>query len=153
MRDPAAFYTPTLRPSGHDIGEGFGRDNGGSIPPNLLQFPNTESNGAYLKLCKGLGLTPHPARFPAALPEFFIKFLTDPEDLVVDIFGGSGTTGEVAERLGRRWRTIDVDLDYVRGSLLQFADGRGPDEVSRLLAAIDALDIPSVRPVQAQLLQ
>src|SRR5947208_1411266 len=42
--DPDSYYTPKLRPSGHDIGKGFATDNGGAIPSNLLQIPNTESN-------------------------------------------------------------------------------------------------------------
>jgi len=48
IADPASFYTPKKRPSGHDIGSAFGRDNGGAIPSNLLQIPNSESNGQYL---------------------------------------------------------------------------------------------------------
>ena len=36
ISDPAAFYTPKVRPSGHDIAASFGKDNGGAIPPNLL---------------------------------------------------------------------------------------------------------------------
>src|ERR1051325_6082725 len=78
IADPAAFYTPKVRPSGHDIGASFGRDNGGAIPSNLLQISNTESNGLYLDGCKTIGEKQHPARFPAKLPEFFINMLTDP---------------------------------------------------------------------------
>ena len=47
LADPESFYKPELRPSGHDIGPGFARDNGGAIPSNLLQISNTESNGRY----------------------------------------------------------------------------------------------------------
>lgn len=89
LEDPAAFYTPKLRPSGHEIGLAFATDNGGAIPSNLLQIPNSESNGVYLGACKELGIKGHPARFPSKLPEFFIRLLTDPGDLVVDIFAGS----------------------------------------------------------------
>ena len=110
-------YTPKERPSGHDISEGFGKDNGGAIPSNLLQIANCESNGTYQRLCKEFGIKPHSTRFPRALPEFFIKFLTDPDDLVLDIFGGSGTTGEAAELLRRQWRTIDLDPEYVAASI------------------------------------
>jgi hypothetical protein len=78
LEDPAAFYTSKVRPSGHDIGKGFAKDNGGAIPPNLLQIPNTESNGQYLDGCKRVGEKQHPARFPAKLPEFFINMLTEP---------------------------------------------------------------------------
>src|SRR5439155_7512098 len=135
---PEAFYTPKERPSGHDIGKGFGKDNGGAIPPNLLQFPNSESNGNYMRLCKLFGLQAHPARFPRALPEFFIKFLTDPGDVVVDIFGGSGTTGEACELLGRKWVTKDLDADYVRASAFRFVTDRTDEAVAALNARVPA---------------
>lgn len=152
LKDPAAFYTPKLRPSGHDVGGGFGKDNGGSIPSNLLQLPNSESNGCYLRLCKEHGIKPHPARFPRELPEFFIKFLTDPGDTVVDIFGGSGTTGEAAERLERKWFTIESDAEYVRASAFRFVSDRSAEDVARILSRIDAGDEPTIHPVQPQLL-
>lgn len=120
LENPDAFYTPKLRPSGHDIGKSFGTDNGGAIPSNLLQIPNSESNGAYLAGCKAVGVTGHPARFPAKLPEFFIRFLTKPGDLVVDIFGGSNTTGQVAEGEERRWLTFEERLDYIAPSAFRF---------------------------------
>jgi DNA modification methylase len=132
LQDPEAFYTPKVRPSGHDIGAAFGKDNGGAIPPNLLQIPNSESNGVYLASCKALGIKAHPARFPAKLPQFFIRMLTSPGDLVVDIFAGSNTTGMVAEQEGRRWRAFDERRDYLAASAFRFlsddttmADARG----------------------------
>ena len=152
LKDPSAFYSPKSRPSGHDIGGGFAKDNGGAIPSNLLQFPNSESNGAYLRLCKEHGIKPHPARFPGDLPRFFIRFLTEPGDAVLDIFGGSGTTGEVAEQLGRNWITIDLELDYVVASAFRFASDRGSDEISRLLSTIRSREVPTIRPIQPQLL-
>jgi DNA modification methylase len=120
IEDPEKFYTPKARPSGHDISKGFGKDNGGAIPSNLLQFPNTESNGHYLDSCKLMGAQGHPARFPAKLPEFFIRLLTDPGDTVVDIFSGSNTTGEVAEREGRHWLSFEERLEYVAASIFRF---------------------------------
>lgn len=122
IEDPAKFYTPKVRPSGHDIGSGFGKDNGGAIPPNLLSFPNSESNGRYMAGCKATGEKGHPARFPGKLPEFFIRFLTDPGDTVLDIFAGSNTTGEVAEREGRKWLAFEERRDYVAASAFRFAD-------------------------------
>jgi len=121
LENPSAFYTPKQRPSGHDIGLSFGTDNGGAIPSNLLQIPNSESNGAYLGVCKELGIKGHPARFPAKLPEFFIRFLTDPNDLVVDIFAGSNTTGMAAEAEGRRWLSFELNQEYVAASIFRFA--------------------------------
>lgn len=120
LDDPDAFYQPGDRPSEHSIGRGFGTDNGGAIPPNLLQYSNTDSNGHYLRTCKAIGETSHPARFPAALPRFFVEFLTDPGDLVVDIFSGSNTTGEVAEQAGRRWMSFELDRRYASLSAVRF---------------------------------
>jgi len=120
LKDPAAFYSPKVRPSGHDIGAGFGKDNGGAIPSNLLQISNTESNGTYLAGCKLLGFKQHPARFPAKLPEFFIRLLTVPGDLVVDFFAGSNTTGSVAEAEGRKWLAFEQRIDYLATSVFRF---------------------------------
>lgn len=122
IADPENFYRPKDRPSGHDIGKGFATDNGGAIPPNLLQFSNTESNSGYLRFCKALGREGHPARFPADLPTFFIKFLTEPGDVVVDIFGGSNTTGRAAEDLGRIWISMEERRDYAALSAVRFFD-------------------------------
>lgn len=146
LQDPDAFYRPKQRPSGHDIGKGFGRDNGGAIPPNLLQFPNSESSGSYMKMCKRFDLPTHPARFPRALPEFFVKFLTDPGDRVLDIFGGSGTTGEVCEQLERNWMTIDEEPKYVASSLFRFINGLTEPEIGALLRAVIEKQGPTVVP-------
>ena len=113
----------TNRPSGHVMGKSsWCKDNGGAIPPNLLQIPNSESNSPYLKICKKVGVKGHPARFPAALPEFFIKMLTAEDDLVVDIFGGSNTTGQTAEALNRKWMTFELSQEYVASSVFRFCE-------------------------------
>lgn len=151
LRDPEAFYTPKDRPSGHAVSSGFAKDNGGAIPSNLLQIPNTESNSTYLRLCKALGVEGHPARFPVGVPEFFIKFLTEEGDTVVDIFGGSGTTGDAAERLGRRWLTVDIDEGFVRGSALRFLGDRDDPAARQLLAGIAAGERPLIAARQPSL--
>jgi len=115
-------YKAKLRPSGHDISENFSKDNKGAIPPNLLELANTDSNSAYLRECRKHGTKPHPARFPHGLPEFFIKFLTEPGDLVVDPFAGSNITGEVAERLGRRWLAFEIVEEYLQVSMFRFQE-------------------------------
>lgn len=113
-------YTPKLRPSGHDISDKFGRDNGGSVPPNLLALANTESNGVYQEYCRANNMPVHPARFPSGIPEYFIRFLTDEGDTVLDPFGGSCVTGEVAEALGRRWFCCELSEDYLKGARARF---------------------------------
>ena len=122
LKDADKFYKPKERPSGHDISKAFAKDNGGAIPSNLLQISNTDSNSEYLRLCKQFGVERHPARFPPELPEFFIKFLTDPNDVVMDIFSGSNTCGWVAERLNRRWISIEKDREYAISSGLRFME-------------------------------
>lgn len=124
LENSEKYYKPKDRPSGHKISKSFSKDNNGAIPPNLLQIPNSESNSQYLRLCKLVGTKGHPARFPSKLPEFFIKFLTDREDVVLDIFAGSNTTGAAAEEYGRNWIAIDENIGYLAASAFRFV----PDE-------------------------
>ncbi|MFZ1630349.1 MAG: DNA methyltransferase, partial [Anaerolineae bacterium] len=100
-------------------------DNQGAIPPNLLTLANTDSNSTYLRQCREHGIKPHPARFPHGLHEFFIKFITEPGDLVIDPFAGSNITGEVAERLQRRCLAFELVPHYLAGSKYRFPSLRG----------------------------
>lgn len=113
-------YQSKLRPSGHDISDNFGKDNGGAIPPNLLELANTNSNGRYQKKCKENGIKPHPARFPVEFADFFIKFLTEENDIVLDPFAGSNATGISAENLKREWISIELNEQYLKGSICRF---------------------------------
>ncbi len=113
-------YDVAVRPSQHEIGPHVRRDNGGAIPPNLLTIPNTRSSDEYLRRCKAAGVAIHPARFPPGLPDFFIRFLTRPRDLVLDPFAGSNATGQAAESLGRRWLSLEINAEYVEASRLRF---------------------------------
>ncbi len=131
-------YDSALRPSQHKIGPQFRRDNGGAIPPNLLSASNTRSRDPYIQRCRAAGLPVHPARFVPAIPEFFIKFLTQPGDLVLDPFAGSNVTGHVAEELGRRWVSVEINADYVAGSRLRFQEA-APSEPAKRVSAREAL--------------
>jgi DNA modification methylase len=113
-------YRPKVRPSGHNITSKFKENHGGSIPANLIDRGNNESNSDFIKACRERGRKIHPARFPAAIPEFFIKFLTKPQQLVLDVFAGSNTTGAAAESLDRHWMAFDLNEDYLRTSALRF---------------------------------
>jgi site-specific DNA-methyltransferase (cytosine-N4-specific) len=111
-----------VRPSGHVVtSDAFQKDNGGAIPHNLLEASNTASNTPYLVRCREAGIKPHPARFPAALPEFAINLTTDPGDVVLDPFGGSLETAETAMRLGRKFIVGERSRHYIDGGLLRFA--------------------------------
>ena len=133
-------YNIGKRPSEHNISDdGFLKDHGGSIQPNLLELEamegtkeirlpnamriaNTSSSDFFLKECRDRGIKPHPARMPPQLAAFFIEFLTDPGDLILDPFAGSNTTGQVAELLNRRWISIDLEPEYAEQSRIRFSD-------------------------------
>ncbi|MEH1857979.1 MAG: site-specific DNA-methyltransferase [Nostoc sp.] len=122
QENPEKYYKPKERPSGHDIGTAFATDNGGAIPSNLLQIANTESNSRYIQLCKAVDIPSHPARFPQKLPLFFINFLTEPGDIVLDIFAGSNTTGAAAEFAQRRWIAFEENPSYLSASAFRFIE-------------------------------
>jgi site-specific DNA-methyltransferase (cytosine-N4-specific) len=129
---------PTVRPSGHVIRDSFdGLQAGGAIPGSvvedatdeypdapagdaMLKFGNNAANDGYAKRSRVLGLKMHPARFPAALPEFFVKLLTEEGDVVVDPFAGSNTTGVVADGLKRRWIAMEQKPEYLEASKVRF---------------------------------
>jgi DNA modification methylase len=122
QENPGKYYKPQMRPSGHDISSNFANDNGGAIPSNLLQIPNTESNSPYIQMCKIAQVPIHPARFPQKLPMFFINFLTEPDDVVLDVFAGSNTTGAAAEITKRRWIAFEKDRTYLASSAFRFIE-------------------------------
>jgi DNA modification methylase len=135
--NPEKYYRPKERPSGHDISKNFAIDNGGAIPSNLLEIPNTESNSSYIQACKSAGIPPHPARFPQKLPMFFIKFLTEPGDKVLDIFAGSNTTGFAAEELARKWIAFEEEPAYLAASAFRFiGKSQNPSEALSLYESL-----------------
>lgn len=77
-----------------------------------------QSNGANLKNVWTVATQPfkeaHFATFPTQLPETCIKAGCPPKGVVLDPFGGSGTTGLVADRLGRKAILIELNPDYVK---------------------------------------
>jgi len=129
------------RPSQHIISEkGFLKNHKGSIshnvlelehetdnieiryPYSMLRISNTKSNDFFTKTCKDREIIPHPARMPLELASFFINFLTDKGDIVLDPFGGSNTTGFCAERAKRKWISIDTDKEYGEQSKIRFEE-------------------------------
>ena len=134
-------YNDGERPSGHKVSEeSFFRDHGGSITPNVLElepiddskelrlpyaafsFANTQSRDFFLRECRERGIKGHPARMPLPLASFFINFLTDPGDIVLDPFSGSNTTGFCAERLERKWVGVELSEEYIEQSKIRFEE-------------------------------
>jgi len=129
------------RPSEHNISKGaFLKDNGGSImhnlieleqidnmreirlPSNVQSYANTISNDFFLKTCREKKIKPHPARMSQGLVSFFIQFLTEKNDIVLDPFAGSNTTGFCAEKLDRKWLGIEINKEYAEQSIIRFKD-------------------------------
>jgi DNA modification methylase len=114
-------YNAGKRPSQHKIGAtSFLKNNKGAIPSNVLTFTNTSNGDQYLQYCREYDLKLHPARMPSGLAEFFINFLTRGNDLVLDPFAGSNTTGAAAEKLNRKWVSIEANAEYALGSRGRF---------------------------------
>ena len=126
-------YNSGPRPSEYYIGkQTFNRNNGGAIPPNvisgddvpvlgsILKANNTRWNDQYQLFCRDRDLRPHPARMPREVAEFFIRFLTDEGDLVLDPFAGSNTTGALAEEYGRQWISVEAQWEHAVHSIGRF---------------------------------
>lgn len=138
LRLKERFYRPKKRPSGHEISDRFMKlTKKGAIPPNLLVIPNTKSTTRYLNACKKLGINPNPARFPEELPEFFIKFLTDENDIVLDIFAGSNTVGFVAEKLRRKWIAFEIEKKYLVASISRFISNEELEKIFNLISDLN----------------
>lgn len=98
----------------------------GRIPRNVLSIGNRCADSLqYRHDAQALGLPVHGAMMPIAIPEFLIRFLSGPGELIVDPFGGTVKTGRAAENLGRRWLVSEIMLEYLRGSAPRFAGCEG----------------------------
>jgi len=102
------------------VGSGFGK--------NVSNWLNKEK--AYptnvLHLATECGNRTHSAAFPQSLPEWFIKLFTEPGDLVMDPFMGSGSAGIAAKRIQRRFIGIDTNKEYcdlARETLREYSSG------------------------------
>lgn len=67
--------------------------------------------------------TDHPAQYPEELIERIIKVGTNPGDLVLDPFMGSGTTAAVAKRLGRKYVGYELEEEYIKIAEKRLEDG------------------------------
>lgn len=89
------------------VGSGFGKNVSNWVgrqmvyPTNVLHLATESSNQN------------HSATFPRALPNWFIRLFTEPGDVVLDPFVGSGTTALAAIELGRHYIGIDISDSFV----------------------------------------
>jgi site-specific DNA-methyltransferase (adenine-specific) len=76
----------------------------GAKPKDVIEIPTT---------CNGMNeKTPHPTQKPEELLRKFILVSSNPGDIVIDPFLGSGTTAVVSEQLGRKWKGCDISMEY-----------------------------------------
>lgn len=104
----------------------FSGETPGRIPKNIIVRGNRCADTLqYRRDAERLGLPVHGAMMPLSVPDFLIRFLSEPNDLVVDPFGGTIKTGRAAERLGRRWVCVELALQYVRAAAERFRNCPG----------------------------
>lgn len=98
----------------------------GRIPRNVLTRGHRCTDQEQYKIAaRSLGLPVHGAVMPLSAARFFVDYLTLPDDLVVDPFGGSFTTAKAAELSGRRWLSTECMLEYARGAAERFHEASG----------------------------
>jgi modification methylase len=86
--------------------------------------------GGPERLRDASGRKAHPTQKPEALLHRVLMAATRPGEVVLDPFFGSGTTGAVAKRLGRRWIGIERDPDYTRIAAERIANVRAASDPS-----------------------
>ncbi len=90
------------------VRSGFGKNVSNWIGRDMAYPTNV------LHLATECGNRSHSAAFPLALPQWFVRLFTDPGNLVLDPFLGSGTTARAAQSLGRAYLGIDIDPAFCR---------------------------------------
>ena len=98
------------------VGSGFGKNISNWVGRNKV-YPNN-----VLHLATECSNRNHSAVFPIELPIWFIKLFTEPGDLVLDPFVGSGTTAVAAVQLGRDYLGVDTELEYIEVSKQRILD-------------------------------
>lgn len=100
----------------------FGRVTEGRIPRNLQSITHHGKDPVLAqakRMAKVQGLPVHGAPMPLDLADFLVRYLSAEGDLVVDPFGGWGTTGIAAEQTGRRWMSTEKHVEYIHGTVIR----------------------------------
>jgi site-specific DNA-methyltransferase (adenine-specific) len=111
-----------LYPDDKKIGRQRNKDGTLTIPSGYKKKNKTDGwlfnvwrmSAGYMKTTKDKEAYAHPAMFPEKLAERHILTWSNPGDVVMDYFMGSGTTAKMARNNGRHYIGCDVNLEYVQ---------------------------------------
>lgn len=99
----------------------FGNPTEGKIPKNVFQIGHRCAEAQQCnRYAQANGIEAHGAPMPLALADKLVRFLTEPGQLVTDIFAGRLTTGKAAEMNGRRWICTEVIGDHLASGASRF---------------------------------
>lgn len=102
------------------VGSGFGKNISNWVGKKLVYPTNV------IQLATECGNVNHSAAFPVELPEWFIKLFTQEQDIVLDPFSGSGSTGVASKRLNRYYILIDTKEEFNDLAIMRIEnEGRG----------------------------
>ena len=106
----------------------FGQETDGTIARNVLRIGHRDRDQDAARAFADAHCLPHhPALMPTRLAEFFVDFLSERDDLVVDPFGGWATTARAAENKGRRWLVTERCREYIASAAERFRNCSGFD--------------------------
>lgn len=122
----------------------------GRTPTNLWRWSDVGHNDTAKKELRALfpGRPPFATPKPERLLERVLRIGSNPGDIVLDCFAGSGTTAAVAQKMGRRWVTVEL-LDstvetFIVPRLSKVIDGTDPGGISTYTerVAADNVELP-----------
>ncbi len=109
-----------FRRSGHTVDRARMRATanrrGGTTPFNVIEYASTSS-------AEDVG-NPHPAKTQYVIADRWVRYISEPEDIILDPFCGSGTVGLAALKRGRHFLGIDKEGEYVLYSNKRLADAQ-----------------------------
>lgn len=113
----------------------FGAVTKGKIPRNVLEIAHRCSYNQMLRReAQAQGLPMHGATMPLKLARFFVDYLTEPGDMVVDLFGGWLKTAKAAQDAKRRWLATELHAELLLGAANGFRDEEGFEINGQLVA-------------------
>lgn len=98
------------------VGSGFGKNVSNWLGRDMVYPTNV------IHMATECANKNHSAAFPIDLPKWFVRLFTQPGDLVLDPFVGSGTTALAAMELGRNYLGIDLNPDYIALSMARVSE-------------------------------